>query len=249
MGELAMLSVIAAAVLAAVTLPPGGVLPTEQSTYDSMLAEQARAADATFSGSPCDVATVEVVAVTPWKINDRPDLLVWREKVRVAGCGRMSVENVNVGRLGGSPPWRMTSGLPGDSLADMNLQQNTYPAAVAQARQGLDTGCKVQLADVYVAARSGDMDFIPPAGEVSHSRKGHPQIALPENVKPYLDELDLSNAWMEVWPFKVCDRDRTLGVVFLPRKDRTTSLSLFLPVWQQIEAHGPGAHPAPAQPN
>lgn len=239
-----MFGVIAAAVLAAASPPPGGVLPAEQSTYDVMLTEQAQTADAMFNGSRCHDAKVNVVALTPWKITDHPDLIVWREKVRVTGCGRTSVENVNVGRFGGSPPWRITSGLPGDSLADMNLQQSTYPAAVAQARQGLDASCEVQLRDVYIAARSGEVDVRQPGANASKSRKGQPQIVLPDNIEPYLDTLDLSSAWMEVWPFQVCDRDRTLGVVFLPRKDRAASLSLFLPIWPQIEAHGPGARPA-----
>jgi hypothetical protein len=244
-----MLSVLAAVALASATLPAGGVLPTEQAAYDTMLAQQARAADATFSGSPCDDAKIDVTAVVPGKIADRPDLIVWRVKVRVVGCGRASTENVNVGRFGGSPPWRMTTGLPGDSLADMNLQQSALPSAAAQARQGLDAGCSVRLADVYVAARSGGVDVIPPGGAATQSHNGHPQITLPENAQPYLADLDLPNAWMEVWPLKVCDKDRTLGVVFIPRKDRTASLFLFLPVWQQIEAHGPGARPAPAPAN
>ena len=53
---------------------------------------------------------------------------------------------------------------------------------------------------------------------------------------------------MEVWPFKVCDTDRTLGVLFIPKKDGSSSLFLFLPIWQQVEAHGPGAVPAPVSP-
>lgn len=244
-----MLGVLAALVLATATLPAGGVLPDEQAAYDAMLAQQVRAADAMFGGSPCEDAKVEVVAVMPGKIADHPDLIVWREKVRVEGCGRTSVENVNVGRLGGSPPWRMTTGLPGDSFAEMTLQESTLPAAAAQARQGLDAGCRVQLADVYVAARSGEVDVLPPGGAGTGPSEGRPQITLPENAKPYLNELDLASAWMEVWPFRVCDKDRTLGVVFLPRKDRTASLFLFLPIWQQIEAHGPGARPAPAPAN
>ena len=63
-----------------------------------------------------------------------------------------------------------------------------------------------------------------------------------------LDKLALSDAWMEVWPFNICGHDRTLGVVFIPLKDHSASLSLFLPIWQQIEAHGPGARPPAISP-
>jgi len=243
-----MISLIAAVVVAATALPTGGVLAGEQAAYDSMIAQQARAADAAFAGAPCDGAKIEIVAVTPWKIMDRPDLIVWREKVRVTGCGRTSIENVNVGRLGGSPPWRMTTGLPGDSLAEMNLQESAYGAAVTEAHEGLDAGCNGQLADVYIAARPGGIDIVPPGIQPPKKRSGRPQIVLPDDAKSSLDGLDLSNAWMEVWPFRVCDHDRTLGVVFMPKKDQTESLYLFVPIWQQIEAHGPGARPAPAPP-
>src|SRR5579872_3691965 len=99
-----MIGILAAAVVAATTLPPGAVLPGEQGAYDAMIAEQARAADATFGGSPCGDAGVEVVAVVPWTVVDHPDTVFWREKVRVTGCGRKSVENLNVRRMGGSPP-------------------------------------------------------------------------------------------------------------------------------------------------
>jgi len=63
-----------------------------------------------------------------------------------------------------------------------------------------------------------------------------------------LDKLSLSEAWMEVWPFNICGHDRTLAVVFIPLKDHTSSLYLFLPVWQQVEAHGPGARPVAVSP-
>jgi hypothetical protein len=51
---------------------------------------------------------------------------------------------------------------------------------------------------------------------------------------------------VEVWPFTSCGKDRTLAVVFLPLKGQAASAYLFMPVWEQIEAHGPGARPAPA---
>jgi hypothetical protein len=242
------ISALAAVVLTATAIPPGGVLPGEQAAYESMLAERVRAADATFGASPCPDSKIAVVTVIPWKITDHPDLVVWREKVRVTGCGRTSIENVNAGRIGGSPPWKITAGLPGDSLADMDLQSSTLPAATAQARSGLDVDCKTQLADVYIVARPGGAEVSFPGQAPPPHRAGRPQIMLPDELGAIAGELDMSQAWMEVWPFKVCDQDRTLGVVFIPKKDRTASLHLFLPVWQQIAAHGPGARPAAAPP-
>lgn len=95
-------ALLATAVVAA--LPSGGVEPQEKAAYDALLAAQALAADKTFFGAACDGAKVEVVSIMPWKIAAHPELVVWREKVRVTGCGHSSVENVNVGRVGGTPP-------------------------------------------------------------------------------------------------------------------------------------------------
>lgn len=236
---------LATAVVAA--LPSGGVEPQEKAAYDALLAAQALAADKTFFGAACDGAKVEVVSIMPWKIADHPELVVWREKVRVTGCGHSSVENVNVGRVGGTPPWQMTTGLPGETLADITLQETTFPAASAQAKADLPANCQGQkLKDVYVAARPGDVDISPPGVPVSQVHDGHPKVSLPDAAKPMQDKLNLAAAWMEVWPFEACGHDRTLGVAFVPLRDQTASIYLFLPVWQQIEAHGPGARPAPA---
>ena len=242
------IGLLVAAVIAA-SPPSGGVLSNEQVVYDKMLATQVIAADRAFGGLSCDDAKTEVVGITPWKITDHPDVIVWRERVRVSGCGRSSVENVNVGRMGGDPPWRMTTGLPGETLTDMTLQQSTLPSAAAQARADLPAVCQGQtLGDIYIAARPGGVDVSLP-GTTFQSRDGRPSVSLPDSAGSMLDKLDLSGAWMEAWPFQECGHDRTLGVVFIPQKDRTATLFLFLPVWQQIAAHGPGARPAPAPPS
>jgi len=227
------------------TAPPhGGVLPGEEAAYEAMLTARARAANDAFMNAACDDAKVETIAIQPWRIIDRPELIVWRARVSVTGCGHSAVENVNIGRLDGSPPWRMTTGLPGTTLADMNLQGSTLPAAAAQARAGLPADCQpVSLNDVYLAARPGDVDLSAPGAPPPKPRVGHPGITLPDTTGP-MDKLALSEAWMEVWPFNVCGHDRTLGVVFIPLKDHSESLSVFLPIWQQIEAHGSGARPA-----
>jgi hypothetical protein len=237
--------ILAAALTAAP--PQGGVLPIEQGDYDAMLSSQARAANDLFSGAPCAEAKVETGSIKPGRITGSPEVIVWREKVRVTGCGHTSVENVNIGRLGGTPPWRMTTGLPGESLAEMNLQGSTLPAATAQARAGLGAECKPVLSDVYVAALPGSVDISPPGVPAPPARTGRIGIGLPDTAKPMLDKLAPSDSWMEVWPFNICGQDRTLGVVFIPLKDHSASVYLFLPIWQQIEANGSGARPTAVQ--
>ncbi|MFT4252828.1 MAG: hypothetical protein QM608_10110 [Caulobacter sp.] len=240
-----MLGMFVAAALAVAGPPPGGVLPAEQAAYDAMIAEQAKIADARFNGSRCDDAQVEVVAVRPWKITDHPDMIVWRVKARITGCGRTAVENLSIGRFEGAPPWRMAGGLPGNSLVEMDMQEDLYRAAVAEVRKGLDAGCETRLADVYVAAKPGDLSVALPGARRPEPSKGRPGIVLPESLLPYVDALDLKGAWVEVWPFQVCGRDRTLGVTLLPEKNRRGALPMFMPIWIEVEAHGPRARPPP----
>jgi hypothetical protein len=212
-----------------------------------MLTARAIAADKAFNMSTCADVRVEGVSTTPSNIRHRPQLIVWRERMRVTGCGHSSILNLYVGRVGGQPPWRMTAGLPGETLAETTLQSSAFPAAVAQARANLPPDCQgsVILNDVYVAARPGGVDVFPPAAVRTH-RKGRPSITLPQTATPIFDQLDLSAAWMEIWPFEACGHDRTLAVVFIPRRDQTTSFYLFLPIWRQLAAHGPGGRPAPS---
>ncbi|MBV9994871.1 MAG: hypothetical protein JO127_06630 [Caulobacteraceae bacterium] len=234
---------------AAVAAPPtDAVRPEERPAYEAMLAVKAREAERTYSGSACESAKVRRLgAQLVVSVADHPELMLWRERVKVSGCGRSSIQNINVGRTGGSPPWRMAAGLPGDSLADMTLQQNAYPAAITEARASVPSGCRHQaLTDVYIAARPGGVDVSLPDAPAAAANGARPFVKLPDSAKELAPKLDLAQAWMEVWPFQFCGRDRTLEVVFVPIRDQSTSLYLFLPVWRQIEAQGPRARPVPA---
>jgi hypothetical protein len=104
------------------------------------------------------------------------------------------------------------------------------------------------LSDVYIAARPGGMDVLPPGAPHSQVYQGRPGITLPDTFAPILDQLALPRAWMEVWPFEACGHDRTLGVVFVPLKDQAKTLFLFIPVWQQVDASGSIQRPKPASP-
>jgi len=227
-----------------------GVHADEQPAYSEMLATRAREADAFFSGKPCASATVDHLVTEPWKIVAQPDLPVWREHVKVAGCGRTTIENINVARMGGLPPWKMFYGLPGRSaVMDVRLQQSTYQSAVGQVHASLPADCQSQeLTDIYLAAKPGDVDWHDAGSTPGPAQAGHFGIATPQQVKALPGQLDLAHAWVEVWPFTACGRDRTLGVVFVPPKDASQGVTLFLPIWQQIEAHGPNAKPKAVTP-
>jgi hypothetical protein len=242
--------VVAATTLASAASPPAdAVHPDELVAYEAMLTKQALDADANFGWAGCANAKVEHVSTLPVKVDDHPDLPVLLERLRVTGCGHTSVENIHVGRFGGTPPWRMVTALPGESLADMNLQSSALPAVITQVQSELPAGCQGhRLADVYVHARPGRVNFdrSPSSPTTPASGSDWVDITLPENIESQRDKLDLSKAWMEVWPLEVCGQDRTTGVVFIPLRGQNASLFLFLPVWQQIRDHGPGARPSVA---
>lgn len=235
------------AAAAAAASGPVLVQPQERAAYEALLADQARAADALFGGAPCSQAKVEHVSTEVVKIGDRPDFAAAHERVRVTGCGRRTLENFHVGRFGGSPPWQMAPGLPGESLADMRLQQSAWPDVRARVREGLPAGCQGgHLAEVYVAARPGHVRLAPPQGPTPPHAPGMIDLQATPDIEAQRARLDLPRAWAEVWPFIICGQDRTSLVVFIPLREGGQSLYLLLPVWEQILAHGDGARPRPA---
>lgn len=238
-------------IAAAVAASPlqGGVLPGETNRYDAMVAAEARAADRRFSGEACPDATVEMVSTAEAKLIDNPRLVAWRQRVRVTGCGHSSVENISVARSGDEPPWRMAAGLPGETYTDTILQGTVYPAAFAQAKIGVADDCKTEtLGDIYVAARPGNLDVAAPGAAPVTASRDRPMVSLPATLEPLRDKLALGAAWLEVWPFAACGHDRTLGVVFIPLKDQSKSLYLFIPIWRQVDANGAVQRPSPAPP-
>ena len=108
------------------------VAPTERVAFAALLRSHALDADARYSGSRCDDAKAELIHEERVKIGDQPHLAAERDKVRLVGCGRTHVENIAVARLGGDPPWKMVAGLPGDSLAEMPLQQSATSQVIAE---------------------------------------------------------------------------------------------------------------------
>lgn len=237
-----LLSLVAAAASAP---PPEGVRPDEKAAYGVLLRKEALAADAEFNGACADAKT-EHVSTLPWKLADQPATPVWREKVRVTGCGRTAIENINVARLGGASTWRLVHGLPGDTLlVDLQPQRVALNAALEAAQPGLPAGCSgFALADIYIGARPGKLTFLKP-GEGSDGRHGV-VVSLPPDLEAHRADYDLARAWAEVWPMKVCGKDRTTMVVLLPGAGKAGGRYILMPIWQQIEAHGEGARPKPA---
>lgn len=233
---------------AALAAPPeAAVHADERSAYETLLMEKARASHAGFAGGPCPTTTVRHLSTQPIKIADHPDFAALIERVSVEGCGHATVENLHVGRTGGSPPWLMVSGLPGDSLADIQLQQSALPQALTQARVELPVDCRGQgMGDIYLAARPGHVALPLPSDPPPKKSDTEFRVKLPANLESQRSRLNISLAWVEVWPLQVCGSDRTTAVVFIPLRDQPASALLFLPVWRQMLVGGPEARPAPA---
>lgn len=240
-----MLAVLLATVLAA---PPTVVVrPQERTAYKALLDQKALSADTAFAGSPCPNATVQDLATQQVAIAGHPDAPALREKLQVSGCGRTTTQNVYVARAGGSPPWRMANAMPGDSLADVNLQPTIWTEALKQARVDLPSDCLGQrLEDIYVTARPGHVTLRAPTQAEPPDRPGWFTVTLPQQLEKQTANLDVTQAWVEIWPISVCGQNRTMAVVFIPERDRAHVAYGFVAVWRTVEARGALALPQPA---
>jgi hypothetical protein len=214
-----------------------------------LLRTTALGAAAQFGGAQiCAEANVEPLSVDLVDIEGHPDVDVALARVRVSGCGRISVQNVSVVRAAGTTPWQMAATAPGDSLADPRLQSHLWPILLAEAGVDVPESCQNHgLEDVYVAARPGHL-LLPRAGArpLAPSPPGTISVPLPLEDEAYRSELDVSKAWMEVWPLKMCGLDRTIAVVFVPLRDKSGIFHAEIPLWRIVQEHGPAAMPPPA---
>ncbi len=244
--------IVGALIAVALSAPPAAVvLPKERAEFEAVVRTAALGADAKYGGGRiCAEANVEPQSVEQVKVTDHPDIRAARVRVRVSGCGRTTVENVLALRLAGTPPWRMVAGAPGDSLADLALQQNLWPIVLAAAGAQAPKGCQNhELNDIYVAARPGQVTLPGPDEAVPAVRVGKINIRLAPQAGAEQAKLDVSRAWVEVWPLKMCGLDRTQAVLLVPLRDKGEVLHMEIPMWKMVERYGPAAifPPAPAE--
>ena len=241
--------IVGALIAVAIAAPPAKVVhPEERAAFEALLRTTALAAEAKYGGVPiCAEAKVEPVSVQLVKVDGHPDIGAMRARVRVTGCGRSSVQNVDAVRLVGSPPWRVAAAVPGDSLADPGLQQNLWPILLAEAGADVPKSCQShELDDVYVAARPGHV-ALPAPGEAT-AEPGRINVRLAPQQEGERDKLDVAKAWIEVWPLKMCGLDRTVAIVLIPLRDKAAVFHLEIPMWKVVQQRGPAAilPPAPA---
>ncbi|CAN5387434.1 hypothetical protein BH09PSE2_BH09PSE2_21550 [soil metagenome] len=199
----------------------GAVRADELTRFHAMVTTEARSAFARYAAAPCADATVTLGSPRPVTLQGRPDLKAMVQPTRVTGCGRASLQSVNVVRSGGDPPWRMASPLPGSSLADPALQQRTLLSVAAHARRTLPGACATPaIGDIRVVAPPGALWFRGRDVETPRPRvRGAVAVPLPPAVAARRRSLLLSRAWMELWPLGWCGAAHEDAVVFIPRRD------------------------------
>ena len=244
--------IVGALIAVALAAPPATVvLPSERAVFESVVRSTALDAQAKYGGGPiCAEADVEPLSVQLVKLPGHPDVKAVRVRVRVAGCGRNTIENVDAIRLIGNPPWRTAAGAPGDSLADLGLQQNLWPIVLADGAAEGPRGCQShELDDVYVAARPGEVTLPGPDESEPAVRVGKIKIRLAPQAESERAKLDVAKAWVEVWPLKMCGVDRTQAILIVPLRDQSRVFHLEIPMWKMVERYGPSAifPPAPAE--
>jgi hypothetical protein len=226
---------LGALIAVAVAAPPAKVVhPEERSAFEALIRTTALDAETQYGGAPiCPQAKVEPVSLELINVAARPEIAAIRARVRVTGCGRTSLQNVNAVRVAGSPPWRMAAAVPGDSLADPGLQQNLWPILLAEAGADVPKSCQThELDDVYVAARPGQVALPAPGEAAAAAQAGRFNVRLAPQQEAERDKLDVSKAWIEVWPLKMCGLDRTVAIVLIPLRDKAAVFHLEIPMWK-----------------
>ncbi|HXQ11649.1 MAG TPA: hypothetical protein VN805_11705 [Caulobacteraceae bacterium] len=243
--------ILGAMIAVAIAAPPAKVVhPEERPAFEALIRMTALGSEAQYGGvAICAEAKVEPVSLELVDIAGRPDIAAVRARVRVTGCGRSSVQNVNAVRVAGAPPWRMAAAVPGDSLADPGLQQNLWPILLAEAGADVPKTCQThELDDVYVAARPGQVALPPPGDAAAAPQAGRINVRLAPQQESERAKLDVSKAWIEVWPLKMCGLDRTVAIVLIPLRDKAAIFHLEIPMWKIDRERGVEAVLPPAPP-
>lgn len=231
-----MLGLLAAVVLQLSARPDPFVLPGEQAAYEQFLRGQALGSQKRWTGERCETATMSEMSSKPLESDGIP---VWRERIRLAGCGKATIINLDVARLGGTPAWRIRDSVPGETRLYKEIQEALYDDMSRQVTAGPVGACSaVFVEDTYVAANPGYLDF-GPAGVEHPETDGEPRISIDLGADFNSDgSRNLDEAWAEVWQFRSCGERRPLLVILMPTVDGrlTTSYSA---MWE-----GDGLDPA-----
>ena len=217
-----MAAVILALLLGGSPVAASGLVQSgEAARYEAAVTAEARAAFGRYGGAPCPEARVALAPAKPVRIAGRADIRAAVQPTRVTGCGRVSLQPVNVLRGGGDPPWRLASTLPGVSLADPVVQQKALLSVAARARETTGAPCaSPTVGDIRIASLPGAL-WLKSRREPTPRPRARNLVILPmpAAVAARRRSLNLSQAWMELWPLGWCGAVRATAVAFIPRRD------------------------------
>jgi hypothetical protein len=231
---------IAALFALSVVLADRPVIPAaDQGAYKAWLVDQALEAETSFSLKPaCADATVRDVATQVVTIRNPPAgerSQALAESVSVEGCGRKLRVNLNVLLPLLGQAWTGRTGLPGESLATLGLQQN----ASAQVSSVVDTrrltGCEaVAVGDAAVVARPGNVHFAPAGTPLPKGAPGTFYMTLSDPAQQA--RVAEAQAWVEKWTRDACGVDASVTLLFAPLKDGSATAILVSPAWAETVA-------------
>lgn len=202
--------------------PTGLVLPGEELAYGSFLKGEAVAAAGLLSGRTC--ASFEISSVSSRTITiSQGSVPAANERVVLEGCGIRHVQNVEVARFGSTPEWRARLGVVGESLTNSGQQRLFMPDMFGFARLAANVSCddSFLVLDTYVAATPGNVTFS--TENYSAANSDQPSVAYDQAVSDVADVASLAQSWAEVWKLRICNRDHTDLIIFIPMPDGSLS--------------------------
>lgn len=203
--------------------PAGLVLPGEEATYAAFLKGEAVALAGMLSGRTCEQFEVTSVLSQQVDVGDA-NVPAVSERITLEGCGIRHVQNLFVARFETTTEWRSARGAVGESLTEYAHQQTFIPEMFGYARQTMGVMCDSGyfVLDTYVAANPGNVAF--PTENYAPADPGNATIRIEQAITDPSVRAGLSRGWAEVWKLRVCDRDFSTMMVFVPKADGTLSV-------------------------
>lgn len=232
-----ILTAILAATVALADRPTAVAPASDQASYKAWLADQAMEAESNFSlKERCPEAVVrdissQVVSARGAGPGLRSHGLA--EAVLVEGCGRRMRVNLTVLAPLQGQAWQAQTGLPGESLAGMGLQQQAASQLGAVVGGRRLAGCEgLSIGEAQVIARPGGVRLLTAGTPAPKSAPGVLYATLADPAQQA--QIAPDQAWAERWPLSACGRDASVTVLFGPYKDGTNIMIHVTPAWADL---------------
>ena len=207
----------------------------DQGAYKAWLADQAMEAESNFSlKERCPDAVVrdistQVVSARGAGPGLRSQGLA--EAVLVEGCGRRMRVNLMVLAPLTGQAWQAQTGLPGESLAGLGLQQQAARQLGAVVEGRRHAGCEgMSIGEAQIVARPGSVRLLAAGTAAPKAAPGMFYATLADPAQQA--QIAEDQAWAERWPLSACGLDASVNVLFGPYKDGTNIMIHVTPAWE-----------------